>query len=52
VTTIILALAIGFLLGILLMVLLVSGRKDEDLIEKVEQEEARRRVEEAKRRDG
>jgi len=42
VTSILLALAIGFLLGVLLMVLLVSGRHEEDLVERVEQEEARR----------
>jgi len=42
VTSILLALAIGFLLGVLLMVLLVSGGHEEDLVERVEQEDARR----------
>ena len=40
---IIVALTIGFLLGILLMVLLVGGRQEEKLVERVE------RVEDAKR---
>lgn len=40
---IIVALTIGFLLGILLMVLLVGGQEEEKLVERVEQ------VEDAKR---
>ena len=40
---IVVALTIGFLLGILLMVLLVGGREEEKLVERVEQ------VEDAKR---
>lgn len=38
--SIILALAVGFLLGILLMVLLVSGREEEKLVDRIEREEA------------
>ena len=40
---IVVALTIGFLLGILLMVLLVGGQEEEKLVERVEQ------VEDAKR---
>ncbi len=39
---VVLALVIGFLLGILLMVLLVSGREEEDRAERLEREESRR----------
>jgi hypothetical protein len=34
---------LGFLLGVLLMILLTSGRRDEDLVERVERSEAARR---------
>ena len=43
-TGIVLALTIGFLLGILLMVFLVAGQEDEKLLERVEQVENSRRV--------
>ena len=39
---IIVALTIGFLLGILLMVLLVGGQEEEKLVERVEKVEASR----------
>ncbi len=39
--TILVALAVGFLLGVLLMVFLVSGRKEEELVDRVERKEAR-----------
>ncbi len=38
-TSILVALAAGFLLGILVMVLLVSGRHDEELVDRVERRE-------------
>ncbi len=38
-TGILLALAVGFLLGILVMVLLVSGRHEEELVDRVERRE-------------
>ena len=34
---------VGFLLGVLLMILVVSGRRDEDLVERVERSEAEKR---------
>jgi len=44
VTGIVLALTIGFLLGILLMVFLVAGQEEEKLLDRVEQVEASRRL--------
>mgnify|MGYP001616589460 CR=1 FL=1 len=41
---IVVALTIGFLLGILLMVLLVSGQEEEKLVERVEQVEDAKRI--------
>ncbi len=41
---IILALTIGFLLGILLMVILLAGREEEKLLKRVEQAETSRRL--------
>jgi len=41
---IVVALTIGFLLGILLMVLLVGGQEEEKLVERVEQVENSRRL--------
>jgi len=41
---IVVALTIGFLLGILLMVLLVAGQEEEKLVERVEQVEGSRRL--------
>ncbi len=41
---IVLALVIGFLLGILLMVLLAAGQEEEKLLERVEQVEASRKL--------
>lgn len=41
---IVIALTIGFLLGILLMVLLVSGQEEEKLLERVEQVETSRKL--------
>jgi hypothetical protein len=38
--SLILALTVGFLLGILLMILLVAGREEEDLLERVERTES------------
>ena len=43
-TGIVLALTIGFLLGILLMVFLVAGQEEEKLLDRVEQVEASRRL--------
>jgi hypothetical protein len=40
--SLILALTVGFLLGILLMILLVAGREEEKLLERVEQAESSR----------
>jgi hypothetical protein len=40
---IIIALTVGFLLGMLLMILLVSGREEEGLLERVEEAELSRR---------
>lgn len=41
---IVVALTIGFLLGILLMILLVSGRDEEKLVGRIEEVEASRRL--------
>jgi hypothetical protein len=41
VTGILVALAVGFLLGMLVMVLLVSGRQEEELVDRVERREGR-----------
>ena len=41
---IVVALTIGFLLGILLMVFLVAGQEEEKLVERVEQVENSRRL--------
>ena len=38
----ILALTIGFLLGILLMIFLITGREEEDLLDRVERAESSR----------
>ena len=47
---IVVALTIGFLPGILLMVLLVGGREEERLVERVERvEDAKRRAQSAER---
>lgn len=35
---------VGFLLGVLLMILVISGRRDEDLVERAERSEAKRRL--------
>mgnify|MGYP001617011085 CR=1 FL=1 len=40
----VLALTVGFLLGILLMILLVTGREEEKLLDQVEQAESARGV--------
>ena len=39
----VIALTVGFLLGILLMILLVTGREEEELLERVEKAELSRR---------
>jgi len=45
---IVVALTIGFLLGVLLMVLLVGGQEEEKLVERVEQvEDAKRKAQSA-----
>ncbi len=41
---IVLALTIGFLLGVLLMVILAAGREDENLLDRVERGESSRRL--------
>lgn len=41
---ILLALTIGFLLGILLMVFLVAGREEDNLLDRVERVEAARKL--------
>jgi hypothetical protein len=42
VSGLILALTIGFLLGILLMIFLITGREEQDLLDRVERAEASR----------
>jgi len=39
VTMLLLALSLGFLLGILVMVLLVSGRDGDEMLERIEEQE-------------
>jgi hypothetical protein len=43
VTQLLIALTIGFILGILLMIFLVMGREEEELVQRVEEDESSRR---------